>query len=95
MLFVYPVEPNQRSKVPAVTHVNGTARVQTVSKAVYPQYYRLIEAFERLRGVPMIVNTSFNVMGEPIVNSPADAIRCFYSTGMDALAMGDYVLEKR
>lgn len=95
MLFVYPVEPSQQNRVPAITHVNGTARVQTVSKSVYPRYYRLIEEFERLRGVPMIVNTSFNVMGEPIVNSPADAVRCFYSTGMDALAIGDYVIEKR
>jgi carbamoyltransferase len=81
--------------VPAITHVNGTARVQTVSKNVYPRYYRLIQAFERLRGVPMVLNTSFNVMGEPIVNSPADAVRCFYSTGMDALVMGDYVIIKR
>ncbi len=95
MLFVYPVERHQQSKVPAITHVNGTARVQTVSKNVYPRYYRLIQAFERLRGVPMVLNTSFNVMGEPIVNSPADAVRCFYSTGMDALVMGDYVIIKR
>ena len=95
MLFVYPVEPSQRGRLPGITHVNGTARVQTVSKSVYPRYYRLIEAFERLRGVPMIINTSFNVMGEPIVNSPADAVRCFYGTGMDALAIGDYVIEKR
>lgn len=95
MLFVYPVEQRQQSRVPAITHVNGTARVQTVSKNVYPRYYRLIQAFERLRGVPMILNTSFNVMGEPIVNSPADAVRCFYSTGMDALVMGGYVIIKR
>jgi carbamoyltransferase len=95
MLFVYPVEPHQQSKVPAITHVNGTARVQTVSRNLDARYYRLIEAFERLRGVPMVLNTSFNVMGEPMVNSPADAVRCFYSTGMDALVMGDYVIVKR
>jgi carbamoyltransferase len=95
MLFVYPVKPAMRDKIPAVTHVDGTARVQTVSKATHPQYYALIEAFERRRGVPMVLNTSFNVMGEPIVNSPADAIRCFYSTGMDALAIGDFVVRKR
>jgi carbamoyltransferase len=95
MLFVYPVEPHQQSRVPAITHVNGTARVQTVSRNLDARYYRLIEAFERLRGVPMVLNTSFNVMGEPMVNSPADAVRCFYSTGMDALVMGDYVIVKR
>jgi carbamoyltransferase len=95
MLFVHPVEPQWREKLPAITHVNGTARVQTVSKKVNPRYYRLIEEFSRLRGTPMIVNTSFNVMGEPIVNSPAEAVRCFYSTGIDSLVIGDYVLEKR
>ncbi|MBN2312214.1 MAG: carbamoyltransferase [Candidatus Hydrogenedentes bacterium] len=95
MLFVYPVKPDKHERVPAITHVDGTARVQTVSKAVNPLYYRLIEAFERLRGVPLVLNTSFNVMGEPIVNTPADAVRCFYSTGMDALVIGDFVVTKR
>ncbi len=95
MLFVYPVEPDKRASVPAITHVNGTARVQTVSKTTHPQYYRLIEEFEKRRGVPMVLNTSFNVMGEPMVNSPADAVRCFYSTGMDALVMGGCVVRKR
>ncbi|HOV73649.1 MAG TPA: carbamoyltransferase C-terminal domain-containing protein [Candidatus Hydrogenedentes bacterium] len=95
MLFVYPVEPAQRGRLPAITHVDGTARVQTVAKDVQPRYYRLIEAFEKRRGVPMVLNTSFNVMGEPIVNTPADAVRCFYSTGMDALALGNHVLVKR
>ena len=95
MLFVYPVEPGTRDKAPAITHIDGTARVQTVSRDVNPRYYAMIEAFERLRGVPMVLNTSFNVMGEPIVNTPADAVRCFFSTGMDALVIGDYVVLKR
>ena len=95
MLFVYPVKPDKRRKVPAITHVNNTARVQTVSQEVNPQYYALIEAFERLRGAPMVLNTSFNVMVEPIVNTPADAVRCFFSTGMDVLVLGDYVVTKR
>jgi carbamoyltransferase len=95
MLFVYPVEPHQRARVPAITHVDGTARVQTVTSQDTPRYYRLIRAFEGLRGVPMLLNTSFNVMGEPIVNTPEDAVRCFYSTGMDALVMGDFVIVKR
>ncbi len=68
--------------------------VQTVSRDVNPRYYRLIKAFQKRRGVPMVLNTSFNVMGEPIVNTPADAVRCFYSTGMDALVIGDYVITK-
>ena len=95
MLFVYPVEPEKRDKVPAITHVDGTARVQTVSSDINPRYYRLIQAFEKRRGVPLVLNTSFNVMGEPIVNTPAEAVRCFYSTGMDALAIGDYVIVKQ
>lgn len=95
MLFVYPVAPDQQARVPAITHVDGTARVQTVSRETDPRYYRMIEAFEKRRGVPMVLNTSFNVMGEPIVHTPADAVRCFYSTGMDALVIGDYVVVKR
>jgi len=95
MLFVYNVRPEKQALVPAITHINGTARVQTVSKAVSPRYYRLIEEFEKRRGVPMVLNTSFNVMGEPIVNAPVDAVRCFYSTGMDALVIGDYVVIKK
>jgi carbamoyltransferase len=95
MLFVYPVRTEQRDRVPAITHVDGTARVQTVTRDVNPRYYGMIEAFERLRGVPMVLNTSFNVNGEPIVNTPAEAVRCFFSTGMDALAIGDHVVTKR
>jgi carbamoyltransferase len=94
MLFVHRVKPEQRERVPAITHVDGTARVQTVTREVNPLYYALIEAFERRRGVPMVVNTSFNVMGEPIVNTPQDAVRCFQSTGIDALAIGDCLLVK-
>lgn len=95
MLFVYPVRPEKRHEVPAITHVDGTARVQTVSRETHPRYHRLISEFEAIRGVPMVINTSFNVMGEPIVNTPSDAARCFFSTGMDVLVMGDYVVRKR
>jgi len=94
MLFVYPVRADAQSKFPAITHVDGTARVQTVDRETHPRYYALIEAFEKRRGVPVVVNTSFNVMGEPIVNTPEDAIRCFQGTGIDALAIGDYVVRK-
>jgi carbamoyltransferase len=95
MLFVHPVKPDKREQVPAITHVDGTARVQTVSKDVNPVYYDVIQRFEGLRGVPMVLNTSFNVMGEPIVNTPEDAVRCFFSTGMDALVIGGFVVAKR
>lgn len=95
MLFVHPVEPSKRPLVPAITHVNGTARVQTVSKDVNPRFYGVIKAFEAIKGVPMVVNTSFNVMGEPIVNTPADAVKCFYTTGIDALVIGNCVVVKQ
>lgn len=94
MLFVHPVRPEKQSEVPAITHIDGTARVQTVTREANPRYYQMIEAFAALRGVPMVLNTSFNVMGEPIVHSPADALRCFYGTGMDAVAMGDFLVVK-
>jgi len=95
MLFVYPVRTDKQPQLPAITHVNGTARVQTVARETDPRYWQLIREFEKLRGVPMVLNTSFNVMGEPIVTSPADAVRCFYTTGMDALVMGNCVVVKR
>lgn len=94
MLFTYPVVESMRERVPAITHIDGTARVQTVSKDVQPLYHQMIREFQKLRGAPLVLNTSFNVMGEPIVNTPEDAIRCFYSTGMDALVIGKYVLKK-
>ncbi|MGQ9628975.1 MAG: carbamoyltransferase family protein [bacterium] len=94
MLLVYKVRPEKRSVIPAVTHVDGTGRVQTVNEKQNPKYWRLIKAFEEITGVPIILNTSFNVKGEPIVNSPQDAINCFKSTQMDLLVLGDYLVEK-
>jgi carbamoyltransferase len=94
MLLVYPVRAEQRARIPAVTHVDGTARVQTVTRDANPRYYRLIEAFGRRTGVPMLLNTSFNVRGEPIVCSPKDAVACFRATAMDHLALGDLLLSK-
>ena len=94
MLRVYQTLPHRRDQVPAITHVDGGARVQTVSRADNPRYYALIERFEALTGVPMVLNTSFNVRGEPIVNSPDDALRCFFATDMDAVFLGDFVVER-
>jgi carbamoyltransferase len=83
-----------RSVIPAVTHVDNSARVQTVHKETNPKYYALIEAFEKLTGCPVIVNTSYNVRGEPIVCTPEDAYRCFMRTNMDILVMEDIILYK-
>ena len=84
-----------RSTIPAITHVDYSARVQTVSRVDNPLYYDLIAAFERLTDCPVVVNTSFNVRGEPIVCAPEHAFTCFMRTEMDVLVMGDYVLDKR
>jgi carbamoyltransferase len=83
-----------RSDIPAVTHVDYSARVQTVQRADHPLYYDLISEFDRLTGCPVIVNTSFNVRGEPIVCTPSDAYRCFMRTSMDALAIGNFLLDR-
>ncbi|MFC1606536.1 carbamoyltransferase [Candidatus Latescibacterota bacterium] len=94
MLLVYNVLPGMEKKIAAVTHVDGTARVQTVDSNSVPAYRSLIEEFYKITGVPVILNTSFNVRGEPIVTNPADAIRCFYSTGIDSLVIGNYIVDK-
>jgi carbamoyltransferase len=83
-----------RSDIPAVTHIDYSARVQTVSRDTNPDYYDLIDTFHVLTGCPVIVNTSFNVRGEPIVCSPEDAFRCFMRTHIDMLVLGPFVLEK-
>jgi carbamoyltransferase len=83
-----------RSRVPAITHLDYSARLQSVSKKTNPKYWRLINEFKNLTGCPVIINTSFNVRDEPIVCTPEDAYRCFMKTGMDILVMGDYVFSK-
>ena len=83
------------SPIPAVTHVDGSARVQTVDPAVNPRFHRLLTAFKAKTGCPVLVNTSFNVRGEPIVCTPADALRCFMGTELDCLAIGDCLLHKK
>jgi carbamoyltransferase len=83
-----------RSEIPAVTHVDYSARLQTVDEERNPRFYRLLDAFDRLTGCPVLVNTSFNVRGEPIVCTPEDAYRCFLATDMDALVLEDVVVSK-
>ena len=82
------------SIIPAVTHVDGTGRLQTVHATTNPRYYRLIERFGQATGVPVILNTSFNLRGEPIVTTPAEAFSTFTQSGMDVLVLGDYLIEK-
>jgi carbamoyltransferase len=91
---VYPFRPEQRHRVPAVVHNDGTGRLQTVERTDNPLYWRLISAFEQATGVPIVLNTSFNVQGEPIVCSPADALRTFYTSGMDVLVIGSCLVRK-
>jgi carbamoyltransferase len=93
MLQVYPVRPDKRTVVPAITHVDGSGRLQTVSARTNARYYSLIKAFGRLTGVPMLLNTSFNE-NEPIVLTPAQALDCFLRTSMDVIVMGRHVLER-
>jgi len=94
MLFVYNTRPEMIDRIPAVCHVDGTARVQTVDKRVNPDYYRLIEEFKKITGIGLVLNTSLNVKGEPIVRTPKEAVDCFLVGGMDCLVLGDYVLDK-
>lgn len=91
---VFPIRQEKRSKVPAVVHADGTGRLQTVIKALNPLFYQLIECFNDKTGVPIIINTSFNVQGEPIVCTPADALRTFYTSGLDVLVIGDKIISK-
>ena len=92
MLFVVPVKKPEL--IPAVTHVDGTGRLQTVNRDANPLYYQLISEFHKITGVPVIINTSMNVMGEPIVNTPEQAYQMILKTDMDYLVMGNYLVKK-
>ena len=94
MLIAKSVRPEWRDRIPAVVHVDGTARVQTVKEAVNPMLYRLLREFEALTGVPVLINTSFNVKGEQIVETPEDALVCFLTTGIDHLVLHDTLVSK-
>jgi carbamoyltransferase len=94
MLIAKPVRPEWRDKIPAIVHVDGTARVQTVREATNPMLYRLLKEFEALTGVPVLINTSFNIKGEPIVETPQDAVNCFLTTGVDHLVIHDTIVSK-
>jgi carbamoyltransferase len=94
MMMAFDVRPDKRDIVPAVTHVDGSCRPQSISRDVNPVYWGILEAFHRKTGVPVLMNTSFNVRGEPIVCRPVEALRCYLATGMDALVIGSFLLRK-
>ena len=91
---VFPIAEAWRARVPAVTHFDGTGRPQTVERDINPRFHALISAFAKRTDVPLVLNTSFNVNGMPLVESPADALDCFYACGLDALVLGDFLVEK-
>ena len=93
MLLVVPVKDSERDTVPAVSHM-GTARIQTVHEDTNPLYYKLIDKFGQATGVPVILNTSFNVKGEPVVNTPENALDTFAKSGIDTLVMGNHIVDK-
>jgi carbamoyltransferase len=94
MLFVFDVVPEKAAHIPAVRHVDGTARIQTVNRTQNPLYYDVIRAFAARTGVPVLINTSFNTRGEPIVCTPRDALECFWTSPLDALVIGPFLIEK-
>lgn len=95
MLLVADVHPDKRATVPAITHIDGSARVQTINKDQEPKVYDLVKHFEARTGVPVLLNTSFNRRGEPIVETPENALEAFVNMNLDALVMGNKVLVKK
>jgi carbamoyltransferase len=95
MLLAERVRLEWRDRIPAIVHVDGTARVQTIRQDQNEALYRLLKEFDAITGVPVLVNTSFNVKGEPIIETPADAIHCFLTTGIDYLVLHDVLMAKK
>jgi carbamoyltransferase len=93
MMQVYQIRAERRAAIPAVTHVDGSGRLQTVHQQANPRYYRLIDAFRKMTGVPMVLNTSFNE-NEPVVCKPEEALACFLRTKMDVLVLGNWVISR-
>ncbi|MFC1821658.1 carbamoyltransferase [Thermodesulfobacteriota bacterium] len=92
---VYPIRKEKQELIPAVVHIDGSGRLQTVSKSINARFYKVIDEFRKLTGIPVLLNTSFNLNGEPIVCTPTDAIRTFFSCGLDYLCMGNYLVAKK
>ena len=94
MLLTFKVKPEMKKYIKETIHIDDTSRIQSVCKETNPRYHRLITEFRKRTGIAAILNTSFNDSEQPLVNSPKDALRVFYSTGLDALAIGDYLMVK-
>ena len=94
MMKAFQVRPEKAAAIPAVVHVDGTCRPQSISRDVNPLYFDIVDACYRMTGVPILLNTSFNVRNEPIVIRPIEALRCYMGTGMDALVIGSFLLKK-
>jgi carbamoyltransferase len=94
MILAFPAREEVKARIPAALHVDGTGRPQTVERETNPPYWELIDEFRKLTGVPVVLNTSFNVAGQPIVCNPKDALGTFFICGLDALAIGDFIVEK-
>ena len=95
MITSYDAVPERKGLIPAVTHVDGTVRPQMVEQQVNPLFWKLLDEYAKLNGVPVLMNTSFNIKGDPIVCSPRDAIKCFFDTGIQVLALGNFILTKK
>ena len=94
MILAFKLNEEFRNILPSAVHVDGTARPQSVSRIANPKFHSLLSQFGEISGHPVLINTSFNVQGEPIVNSPRDALRCFGGTGIDTLAIGECIVQK-
>ena len=95
MLFVHDVADGWRDRIPAAVHVDGTARIQSVDPATEPLVARMLQGFEQRTGLPVVINTSLNTAGRPMVDSPRDALECFGSTPVDLLAIGPFAVRRR
>ena len=94
MTFTYKVKKDWHNRIPGIVHIDGTARIQTVDEKQNVIFYSILKEFKNKTGIPVLVNTSFNIKGEPIVETPLDAIRTFFSCGLDELYIGNFLLQK-
>jgi carbamoyltransferase len=95
MLMVYPINKKYHKQMPSVTHIDGTGRLQVIKRETNPLYYDLIKEFGRISGVSVLINTSFNIKGEPIVCSPEDAYRCMMGTGIDYMIIDRFLIKRQ
>ena len=92
---VFKIKKKYINKLPGISHLDNTARIQTVNQVTNPDFYKILKEFEKISGFPILLNTSFNVNGEPIVATPDDAINTFFNSGLDTIIMGEVIIEKK